>query len=205
SNLARMQSRGDYITATNAFLVVEYKPDAPDLVITDKWVCWPDNCTICYNVTNMGTKTAAALHNTTLYVNGTRIVNDTVPVNLPPGASYIGCFDGYTWTYTPTQGDNITVCADSNNSVDEKTDEDNNCLANIWKCGDGDNGGGITTGDAIQIFRYILHGPEQYPIDNLWAADVDGGGEITTGDGIQIFRSILYGSGQYPLTCKCCP
>ena len=202
SNLARMQSRGDYITATNAFLVIEYKSDAPDLVITDKWVCWPVNCTICYNVTNMGTITAAAGHNTTLYVDETGIVNDTVQVNLPPGASYIGCFN-YTWTYTPPQ-DNITVCADSNNSVDEKSDEDNNCLTNEWKCGDGDNSGGITMGDSIQIFNNILYGSGQYPIDNLWAADVDGGGSITMGDSIQIFNNILHGSGQYPLTCKCC-
>jgi len=40
----------------------------PDLVIADKWVCWPDNCTICYNVTNIGTGTAPACHNTQRYM-----------------------------------------------------------------------------------------------------------------------------------------
>ncbi len=202
SNFAKIQSRGDYLTATNAFLVVEYKQDAPDLVVTDKWVCWPVNCTICYNVTNMGTITAAAGHNTTLYVDENRIVNDTVPVALAPGASYIGCFN-HAWTYT-TPEDNITVCADSNNNVDEKSDEGNNCLTNKWKCGDGDNSGGITTGDSTQIFNYILHGSVHYPIDNLWAADVNGGGTISTGDSTQIFNYILHGPVQYPLTCKCC-
>ncbi len=39
-----------------------------DLKINDVWVCWPDNCTICYNITNTGKGTAPAGHNTTLYV-----------------------------------------------------------------------------------------------------------------------------------------
>jgi len=79
----------------------------------------------------------------------------------------------------------------------------NNGSVRIGICGDVDNGGGVTTGDAIQIFNNILHGPEQYPINNPWAADVDGGGEITTGDAIQIFNNILHGPVQYPLNCRC--
>ena len=196
SNLARMQSRGDYITATNAFLVVEYKSDAPDLVITDKWVCWPDNCTICYNVTNIGTITAVAGHNTTLYVDETRaIINDTVPVNLAPGASYIGCFD-YSWNYTSPK-DNITVCADSNNSVDEKSDEDNNCLTNIWKCGDANGDKSVMMDDGILIFRNQVFGD---PIPNRWAADVNKDGFVMMDDGILIFRNQVFGD---PLTCRC--
>ena len=79
----------------------------------------------------------------------------------------------------------------------------NNGSVRIGICGDVDNGGGVTTGDAIQIFNNILHGPEQYPINNPWAADVDGGGEITTGDATQIFNNILHGPVQYPLNCRC--
>jgi len=118
----------------------------PDLVIADKWVCWPDNCTICYNVTNIGTGTAPACHNTTLYVDGVEVAHDHVPVDLAPNASYIGCFEDYNWVYTPPE-DNITVCADSNNDVDEGTEESNNCLTNIWKCGDVDGNDYITTVD----------------------------------------------------------
>jgi hypothetical protein len=204
SNLARMQSRGDYITATNAFLVVEYKPDAPDLVITDKWVCWPDNCTICYNVTNIGTITAAALHNTTLYVDENRaIINDTVPVNLLPGASYIGCFN-YTWTYTPLQ-DNITVCTDSNNSVDEKSDEDNNCLTNEWKCGDvALPYGKITwTGDVMELAYYSLGAPG-HTIKSEWAGDVAPPyGKITwTGDVMELAYYSL-GAPGHEIHCCC--
>ena len=36
---------------------------AVELVITNKWLCVPDNCTICYNVTNIGNGTAHALTN----------------------------------------------------------------------------------------------------------------------------------------------
>jgi len=36
---------------------------AVELVITGKWLCVPDNCTICYNVTNIGNGTAHALTN----------------------------------------------------------------------------------------------------------------------------------------------
>ncbi len=79
----------------------------------------------------------------------------------------------------------------------------NNGSVRIGICGDVDNSGGMTTGDAIQIFNNILHGPGQYPINNHWAADVDGGGEMTTGDAIQIFNNILHGPEQYPLNCRC--
>jgi pimeloyl-ACP methyl ester carboxylesterase len=69
--------------------------EKPDLEITAKWLCWPDNCTICYNVTNIGTGTAPACHNTTLYVDDVAVAHDHVPVELDPGESYTGCFNGY--------------------------------------------------------------------------------------------------------------
>ena len=196
NNLARMQSRGDYVTAANAFLVVEYKSDAPDLVITDKWVCWPDNCTICYNVTNIGTIIATG-HNTTLYVDGTRaIINDTVPVDLALGESYIGCFDGYTWTYTSPE-DNITVCADSNNDVDEN-DETNNCLTNIWMCGDVDNNEDINPYDVRKVRRRVL---DKNFLLNEWAADVDNNRDINPYDVRKVRRRVL--DAGFSLDCWC--
>jgi hypothetical protein len=108
--------------------------EKPDVVITEKWLCWPDNCMICYNVTNTGDGTAPACHNTTLYVDGVAVAHDHVPVDLAPGESYTGCFNGYDWGYTPPS-DEIKVCADNNETVGE-TNETNNCLANIWMCGD---------------------------------------------------------------------
>ncbi|MGB2840901.1 MAG: CARDB domain-containing protein [Halobacteriota archaeon] len=80
--------------------IVSAVEEKPDLVITEKWVCWPENCTICYNITNIGNGTAPAGHNTTLYVDGIEVAHDQVPVDLAPNESYIGCFEGYDWIYT---------------------------------------------------------------------------------------------------------
>ena len=61
--------------------------EQPDLVISDVWVCWPDNCTTCYNITNIGNGTAPIKpnHNTTLYVNGSEKAHDHVDEILLPG------------------------------------------------------------------------------------------------------------------------
>lgn len=180
-------------------LVLKYAPKLPDLVITDTWVNWPTNCTICYNLMNTGTVTAPALHNTTLYVDGTRIVNETVPVNLAPGESYIGCFEDYKWVYTPP-GNNITVCADSNNAGDEGMGESNNCKTNWWKCGDVNNDEKVRLSDGRRIYLNLTY-PGQYPI-HLWAADVNNDKKVRLSDGRRIYLNLTY-PGQYPLNCQC--
>jgi hypothetical protein len=106
----------------------------PNLVINENWVNGPDNCTICYNVTNIGNGMAQAGHNTTLYVGGIEVAHDHVHKVLAPNESYIGCFDDYNWTYAPT-GDNITVCADNNNTLDEQCIEFRlSCRSVGWRC-----------------------------------------------------------------------
>jgi V8-like Glu-specific endopeptidase len=169
----------------------------PDLVISDKWVCWPDNCTICYNVTNIGNGTAPACHNTTLYVDGMEVAHDHVPVDLAPGESYIGCFDPYIWTYTPPS-DNITVCADNNETIDE-LDETNNCLTNIWRCGDVNGDGKVTMSDVRKVFNRYLN--PNYPLDIPWAADVNGDGKVTMSDVRKVFNRYL--DPGYDLKCCC--
>ena len=168
----------------------------PDLNITEKWVWWPDNCTICYNVTNTGNGTAPAGHNTTLYVDCNETAHDQVPVDLALGESYVGCFDDYAWVYTQPE-DNITVCADNNETVGE-SDEGNNCLTNIWKCGDVDGDGSITTWD-VGLLNARRWDPSF--VINEWAGDVDGGGSITTWDvGLLNARRWI---SSFPLSCKC--
>jgi hypothetical protein len=139
-------------TLWDEFLKEYYAPSKPDLIITEKWVCWPDNCTICYNVTNIGDGTAPACHNTALYVDGVAVAHDHVPVDLAPGESYTGCFNGYVWTYTPPS-DEIKVCADNNETLVE-FDEDNNCLPpDIWMCGDVRKDGFVTAWDVAVLNR----------------------------------------------------
>jgi len=156
-------------------------PEKPDLVITDAWVCWPHNCTICYTIMNIGYGTAPAGHNTTLYVDGDEKAHDEVPVVLVAGDSYTGCFEGYSWSYTPTE-DNITVCADNNGTVTE-SNETNNCLTDTWMCGDVDGNGAVTLTDSYLVFLG--------DINRKWAADVDHTGCITLTDSYLIFKGEL--------------
>ncbi|MEA1895145.1 MAG: cohesin domain-containing protein [Euryarchaeota archaeon] len=68
--------------------------------------------------------------------------------------------------------------------------------------GDVDGLPGVTTNDGRQIFMYLLHGADAYPLQDLWAADCDGLCDgITTNDGRQIFMYLLHGADAYPLVC----
>jgi PKD repeat protein len=193
----------DGATNTNTTTITVSNP--PDLEITAKWLRWPDNCTICYNVTNTGTGTAPACHNTALYVDGVAVVHDHVLVDLAPGESYTGapgesytgCFNGYEWGYTP-QSDNITVCADNNETLDE-LDEDNNCLTNIWMCGDVNGDGKVTMSDVRKVFNRYLD--PNYPLDLPWAADVNCDGKVTMSDVRKVFNRYL--DPGYELNCCC--
>jgi len=175
---------------------VEEVPPEADLEISEIWK-YVENCTICYKVTNIGTGTAPACHNTALYVDGVAVAYDHVPVDLASGESYIGCFNGYTWTYTPPS-DNITVCADNNETVDE-LDENNNCLANIWMCGDVNGDGKVTMSDVRKVFNRYLD--PNYPLDLSWAADVNCDGKVSMSDVRKVFNRYLDLS--YDLNCCC--
>ena len=168
----------------------------PDLEITDTWTCWPDNCTICYNVTNIGNGTAPAGHNTTLFVDGFGVAQDHVNSALKPNESYTGCFN-YTWTYTPPD-DNITVCADNNNIVAE-SNETNNCFTNIWKCGDVNMDGEVMIGDVRKVWNRYLD--PNYALELPWAADVNCDGDITIGDVRKVWNRYL--DPGYELNCCC--
>ena len=175
-------------------LTIPVAVEQPDLVISDVWVCWPDNCTICYNITNIGNGTAPAGHNTTLYVDGNVKANDTVPIALASDASYIGCFN-YTWTYTPTE-DNITVCADNNKVIGE-SDEDNNCWTEIWMCGDVNKDKTVDMIDVLDTYDYFMYNVGQL---HKWAADVNRDCTIDMIDVLDIYDHFMYGK---TLNCWC--
>ncbi|NQE45356.1 hypothetical protein C5S31_04960 [ANME-1 cluster archaeon GoMg2] len=168
-----------------------------DLIITDTWVCWPDNCTICYNLTNIGNGTAPVGYNTTLFVDGMVRACDCVAAALEPNESYIGCFDDYNWIYTPPN-DNITVCADSNNTIAE-SNETNNCMVNTWKCGDVDGNGIVNVMDVRLLMNHVAE-PSGYPIDP-WAGDVDGDADID-GEDVQRLLAHVFAPEAHPLNCR---
>jgi len=182
-------------TETNYIHV--YPKEEPDLIITDTWVCGLENCTICYNVTNVGNGTAPAGHNTTLFVDSIEAASDLVALALVPNESYTGCFDDYNWTYTPPD-DNITVCADSNNTVAE-SNETNNCMINTWKCGDVDENGIVNIMDMRLLMMHVAD-PTGYPVES-WAGDVDGDGDID-GDDVQLLLAQVFAPEAHPLNCR---
>jgi hypothetical protein len=144
----------------------------------------------------MGNGTASEGHNTTLLVDGAEKIYDSVPVNLAPNMSYIGCFN-YSWKYTPPE-DNITVCADFNYTVTE-SNETNNCLNETWKCGDVNMDGTVDfLSDVRGVARYYMYGE---PIKCPWAGDMDCDGDIDfLGDARGIARHYMYGE---LLDCCC--
>ena len=193
-------SSGGIINGGDWHPLTEVATSLSDLEITKAWVCWPENCTICYNVTNIGKGTAPAGHNTTLFVDGEEVTHDLVVVDLAPNASYTGCFTDYNWTYTPPD-DNITVCADNDNIVAE-SNETNNCFTNImWKCGDVNCDKAVDMSDVIDLLYYVGY-PGQYTICNHWAADVNCDKRIDMSDVIDLLYYVGY-PGQYELKCCC--
>jgi len=106
--------------------------EGPDLVIVDKWEEWVDEdegtYKIHYVVKNQGNVAVAAGHGTALTVDGILLEADPVPVALDPGEEYPDSFST-TVTITPLT-DEIMVCADFYDVVDELSEE-NNCHTNI--------------------------------------------------------------------------
>ncbi|MEA1998052.1 MAG: CARDB domain-containing protein, partial [Euryarchaeota archaeon] len=105
----------------------------PDLVIKKEWENWinESHYTVSYVIRNVGSATAPAGHNTSLFIDGVEIEEKQVPVNLTPGESYTDTFD--TVIVCTGESDTIKVCADNDNVIDE-LNEDNNCLENEVSC-----------------------------------------------------------------------
>ena len=169
-----------------------------DLIIGGIWVNGAENCTICYIVTNIGKGTAPRGHNTSLFVDGEEVAHDSVPVSLTHNESSIGCFY-YNWTYTPPN-ENITVCADYNNTINESS-EFNNCQTTIWRCGDLNGDGAVDMSDVIDLLYYTGY-PGTYTICSEWAADVNGDEQIDRSDVRKLLHYIGY-PGLYELNCCC--
>ena len=101
-----------------------------DLVITDI-KCDRGNKRIGYEIKNIGNTTVLAGHYTALYVEGAYQIKELVDVDLAPGAASQRYFD-YSWECTLPE-DDIEVCADIGDSVDE-SDEANNCKEETCSC-----------------------------------------------------------------------
>jgi hypothetical protein len=110
----------------------DVRVEGPDLVIADKWEEWVDeeagNYTVHYVVKNLGYVTAPANHETALTVDDIQIETKTVPVELGPGEEYEDAFN--TIITLSEDIDEITVCADIDDVIEELSEE-NNCRTNV--------------------------------------------------------------------------
>ena len=171
-------------------IAVSPKP-IPDLEITKTWVNWTENvdcdCTIKYVVENVGEFSSRGNFANDLYVNDLFEGSDMVAYGLQPGETFESSFAGYTWTYTPPN-DDIAVCADYNNVVEE-TEEGNNWLNVTWECGDVNNDKAVNILDVIQTYT-------KAPGIDEWAADVNSDNDINILDVIKIYK-------KSDLNCRC--
>ena len=107
--------------------------EGPDLMIVDKWEEWINEnegtYKVHYVVKNSGNVAVPPGHDTALTVDGTLLETDAVPVVLAAGEDYSSVFSTTVTISPPT--DEITVCADFYDVVDELSEE-NNCLANVF-------------------------------------------------------------------------
>jgi len=162
-------------------IAVSPKP-IPDLEITKTWVNWTENvgcdCTIKYVVENVGEFSSRGNFTNALYVNDLFGGLDLVTYGLQPGETFESSFGGYTWTYTPPD-DDIAVCADYNDVVEETEEE--NWLNVTWECGDVNNDKAVNILDVIQTYT-------KAPGINEWAADVNSDTKINILDVIKIYK-----------------
>jgi hypothetical protein len=114
----------------------DLRVEGPDLVIADKWEEWVDEDAgtykIHYVVKNLGYVTAPANHEAALTVDDTPVETQAVPVELAAGQEYEGVFD--TIITLSERIDEVTVCADFDNVIEELSEE-NNCRTNtvlLW-------------------------------------------------------------------------
>jgi hypothetical protein len=107
---------------------------APDLIISSKVEHWVQEeegvYTVSYVVKNIGAVPALKGHYTTLYIDDEPIEHKLVPVDLNPCEAYADTFETAVKYTSP--GDNVAVCADNYQKIEE-ADESNNCLRNTWK------------------------------------------------------------------------
>ena len=103
-------------------------PELTDLVITD---IWSDGSQICYTVRNNGPGAVGTIFWNALFIDDMQqpVETDGVTTSLAAGAQIDRCFD-FQWQMT--QQSTIRVCADWGQNAVAETDEQNNCLDEVW-------------------------------------------------------------------------
>ena len=87
------------------------------------------------------------------------------------------------------------------NPVSNVTLDHGNVSVRVGICGDVDNDGYITGGDATKVWDVATHVSPGDILDNPWAADVDSDGYITGGDATKIWDVATHVSPESILDC----
>jgi parallel beta-helix repeat protein len=130
----------------------------PDLVVVDKHEEWIDEGSGLYKVSitvkNIGSIDAASGHDIRVNIDGTDVLEIPVPVVLHPGDTFSANTTGITLV---GDTDNITVCADLYDEIDE-LNEGNNCFSNKWP---------------ILMVKVKINAPDVVAADTDFIASVD--------------------------------
>jgi len=105
-------------------------PGKMDLTITEKyeeWIVTEETYNVIYIIKNLEHSTAVE-STTGIYIDGSLAKTDPVGV-IGPNESYIRTVGPFTMT---GENDTIKVCADYEDAISE-TNEDNNCLENVFE------------------------------------------------------------------------
>ena len=182
---------GDSMMAANAFLLIEYTPEASAPFLITGWV---------------DDGSGNPLNASDIVITNTNTAEEFM-VQTGAGSNY---YQTMTSSFSVSTGDVLSFSVNGGTPISHAVTQaemdvggfEQNLTGQAGTCGDVDGLPGVTTNDGRQIFMYLLYGSDQYPLADYWAADCDGLSDgITTNDGRQIFMNLLYGSGQYPLEC----
>ena len=187
-NTASFGDDGDSMMAANAFLLVEYPPEAFAPFLITGWVDDSEG--------------------NPLNAPDVVITNAGEEFVVQTGASS-NYYQAVTSSFSVSTGDGLSFNVNGGTPISHTVTQDEmdaggfeqNLTGQAGICGDVDGQNGVTIGDGIQVAMSTIYGTGDYPLADPWAADVDCANGITIGDGIQIAMSAIYGTGDYPLGC----
>jgi len=167
----------------------------PDLVVTDVSPQMVDPAagtyTVTYTVKNVGNAAADPFW-VNLTVDGTQNATEYVSGGLAAGASYTGNFSSHIETVSD-DSDIVMVCADYNNTVDEKDYEDNNCMSKE-----------VTAALTVDIGNYTIKPNETVTVP-ITVRDMAKYGTVrlrVTFDNTQVNATHVAGSSQSTITAS---
>ncbi|MCK4398099.1 MAG: DUF3344 domain-containing protein [Methanophagales archaeon] len=172
NNVANFQDRGDWMEASNAFLILEKKEEPkPDLNVTEielncgGYLFGNESNEICAKSENMGSEDAGAF-NVSFVIDG---FSEEVRINeLAAGENTTVCVNDAT---SRNAGDSvtITVTADCNGAVPESDETNNESTMATTVVNNGYKGKRYTGGDDITTWKtFELHGNLIYSLGDSY-------------------------------------